>query len=86
MGKIQSNDMERVIITPLSLCERHHLLCFLLVNLACKCRNVVSNIRFPYNIEIILCKLWVLLEENLKLQFRPINYHTRIFDFKNVYN
>jgi hypothetical protein len=34
--------------THLSLCEHHHLFCFLLVNSACKCRNVVSNnIRFP---------------------------------------
>jgi hypothetical protein len=32
MQKIQSNDMERVMTTPLSLCEHHHLLCFLLVN------------------------------------------------------
>jgi hypothetical protein len=29
MGKIQSNDMESVMTTPLNLCERLHLLCFL---------------------------------------------------------
>jgi hypothetical protein len=29
MVKIQSNGMERVMTTTLSLCEHHHLLCFL---------------------------------------------------------